>query len=282
MRLDEPLARHTSLRIGGKARFFIRPQGLSALRLVVIGLKEHKIPIFIIGAGSNILAGDKGVKGAVLKMDAPYFKKISLRGRRITAGCSAALGGLLREAGGHSLSGLEFSVGIPGTLGWALVMNAGAWGKEIAEIVEKVKVMDYNGRIKTLTRSSMHFGYRKSCLGKYIVLSAVLKLSPASRQEISGRVREYLRRRRAAQDSSFPNAGCIFKNPAGRSAGRLIELCGLKGKNSGGVRISRRHANFILNYRNGSSGDVLRLMEIAARRVKDKFGISLKPEIVIW
>src|SRR3990167_2938379 len=116
LRLDEPLARHTSLRIGGKARFFIRPQGLSALRLVVIGLKEHKIPIFIIGAGSNILAGDKGVKGAVLKMDAPYFKKISLRGRRITAGCSAALGGLLREAGGHSLSGLEFSVGIPGTL----------------------------------------------------------------------------------------------------------------------------------------------------------------------
>ncbi|MDP2941347.1 MAG: UDP-N-acetylmuramate dehydrogenase [Candidatus Omnitrophota bacterium] len=279
---NEPLKNHTNFRIGGEARFFARPRSAADLKSLLSRIKKYKIPFFVMGAGSNILARDKGIEGLVLKMDTPYFKKISPRGRRLIAGCSVPLARLLREARRHGLSGLEFSVGIPGTVGGALAMNAGAWGKDMSAIVEKVKVMDYNGRVKFIDKEDLGFSYRKSGLGKYIILGAVFKLYPAAKKEIAGGIRDCLKKRRASQGDALPNAGCIFKNPAGDSAGRLIDFCGLKGKIIGGACISGRHANFILNRRKASSADVLKLMALMRSKVKERFGISLQPEIKIW
>lgn len=278
----EPLKRHTTFKIGGPAEFFIKPKGISDLKLLLKGLKSDKIPILVIGAGSNILAADKGIKAAVLKLNAPDFRKVSFRGNYLNAGSGLMLQQLLSLAVKRGLSGMEFLAGIPGTLGGALVMNAGAWGRDIASLVREVKVMDYYGRAKTLKRKEIKFSYRKSGLDKYIILSACLKLIPAKQKEIRDNINKYLELRRNTQDTGLANAGCIFKNPQAGSAGRLIDLCGLKGKRMGGARISLKHANFILNKGNARSRDVLGLMRLMRKTVKQKFKVSLEPEIKIW
>jgi len=161
-------------------------------------------------------------------------------------------------------------------------MNAGAWGRNIADCVEKVRVMDYNGRIKDLERRDLRFGYRKSNLAKYIILSGILRLAKENREEINQRIKRYTMRRFNTQDNSFANAGCVFKNPTTISAGRLIDLCGLKGQRVGGAYISLRHANFILNRAKATATDVMELMALVQKRVKQRFGIILQPEIKIW
>jgi UDP-N-acetylmuramate dehydrogenase len=217
-----------------------------------------------------------------LHLNQPVFKSISYRGNAIEAGSGLMLGQLILAAKNRGLSGLEFLAGIPGTLGGALVMNAGAWGRSISEIVEKVRVMDYNGTIKILERKEIKFAYRRSSLARYIILSARLKLAKKSKKEIAESIKQFLQCRRNTQDVSSPNAGCVFKNPAGKSAGKLIDLCGLKGKRIGGACVSQRHANFILNKGNAGSGDVLKLMSLIRKRVKAQFKVNLEPEIKIW
>jgi UDP-N-acetylmuramate dehydrogenase len=181
------------------------------------------------------------------------------------------------------LAGLEFLAGIPGTVGGALAMNAGAWGRSIGELVEKATVMDYNGDIEVLTKKQMKFSYRNSSLQKYIILNIYLKLKKKNKRIINEKITGYLAQRRNSQDNSLPNAGCIFKNPSERiSAGRLIDLCGLKGRNIGDAFISLRHANFVLNKGNARARDVLKLMELAKREVRKKYRINLEPEIKIW
>lgn len=278
----EPLKKHSTFKIGGRAEFFIEPKDTDALKLLLALAKRYNIPLLIIGAGSNILISDKGVKAIVLRLGSPFFKEVFRKRNYLEAGSGLMLGRLLLVAKNHGLSGLEFLAGIPGTVGGALAMNAGAWGKNIAEVVEKVKVMDYNGKTKILAKKDIKFTYRSSGLAKYIILSATFKLEKKDKKEIADEIKKYLTYRRNNQDTSFPNAGCIFKNPGGESAGRLIDLCGLKGKKTGGASVSTRHANFILNRGNASSGDVLKLMSLIKKRVKDKLKITLEPEIKIW
>jgi len=277
-----PLKNKTTFRIGGAAQYFSEPDNIAQLKLLISKATEKKLPIFILGAGSNLLVSDQGVKGLVLKLSAPYFKRISLKNNFIKAGSGVMLGSLVNFAKENSLQGLEFLAGIPGTLGGALAMNAGCWGFNIADLVKEVEIMDYSGNIKTLKRDEIRFAYRESGLKDCVILGAVLKLKPKDKKAIQNALNLYLKRRRSSQDSSYPNAGCIFRNPEDNSAGRLIDLCGLKGREKGCAIISTLHGNFILNKGRASAGDVLALMDIIQKQVKKKFGVKLNPEIRIW
>jgi UDP-N-acetylmuramate dehydrogenase len=281
--INEPLSRHTTLKIGGPARIFIEPKNALDLKTFISLAKKHKLAVFVIGAGSNILVADHKLNVMVFKFSTPDYKKIIKAGSHLKVGSAVMLSRLVSTAKEEGLSGLEFLVGIPGTVGGALAMNAGAWGKSIADILEKVTVIDCNGKIEVIKKNKIKFGYRKSNLAKYIIMNAVFKLAKKNKKVIQADMRGYLENRRNSQDNSLPNAGCIFKNPSKDvSAGRLIDLCGLKGKKIGGARISLRHANFILNCGNAKASDVLKLMNFIIRRVKHKFNIKLEPEIKIW
>ncbi len=284
VKLSEFLNRHTTFKIGGPAEFFIEPRDIDNLKLLLNFVKRYKIPLFIIGAGSNVLIDDKGVNGVVLRLNSPYFRRIIFKNNRAQVGSGIMLNRVVCAALEHGLSKAEFLVGIPGTVGGALVMNAGIWqgNHSIKDLVDNVTVMDYIGNVKTLERKDIKFGYRESSLSKYIVLSACLNLVKKNKKEIRDKIAKYLACRRNTQDLSLPNAGCIFKNPDANSAGRLIDLCGLKGKRIGGALVSLKHANFILNCGNATARDVLRLMDIIKRKVKRKFRVDLEPEIKIW
>jgi len=282
VRLFEPLKNHTSFKIGGPAEFFIEPKDLRDLRRLLAMGKIYKLPIFILGAGSNILVNDQRIKGIILHPASGYFKKVTLRRNRLEAGSAVPLSTLLARAAGAGLSGLEFMAGIPGTLGGALAMNAGIPGKTIADLVEKVTVMDYNGRVRTLRPSHISFGYRRSGLAKYIILSASLRLAKKKKSLIRDEMKQRIFLRRMTQDLSRPSAGCVFKNPPGDSAGRLIDACGLKGRRAGGAVVSEKHANFFVNGGGARAKDVLKLMKLASAGVKNKFGIELEPEVKIW
>jgi len=279
---NQPLKDKTTMRIGGAAQFFCQPQDLKELRMFISWAEKGSIPVFVLGAGSNLLINDKGVKGLVLKLSSAFFTAIELKGNSIEAGSGVKLSRLIKFSLDKSLTGLEFLSGIPGTLGGAVMMNAGCWGKDIAEIVSQVKVIDLKGRIKTLKDKDISFGYRKSGLEKYIILKARIRLKKSTRGFIECNIKDHLLKRRNSQDLTFRSAGCIFKNPKLESAGKLIELCGLKGKRIGGAFISPRHANFILNSGNANSKDVLKLISLMKKRVRNKFRLFLEPEIKIW
>jgi len=282
VRFDYPLKDKTTFRIGGNARFFSEPKDAAELSLLVKLAGKNKIPVYILGAGSNLLISDKGVKGLVITLNSSHFKGISRQKEFIKAGCGVKLGSLIKFTLNESLQGLEFLTGIPGTLGGALAMNSGCWGSSLGDLVVEVQVMDKGGRIKTLSRKEINFSYRKSSLSNYIILSALLKLKKSVASRIKKNIKRYLSSRRKTQGLTWPNAGCIFKNPENNSSGMLIDLCGLKGKNVGGAFISERHANFILNKDKASAADVLKLMRVVRRQVKVRFNLTLQPEIKIW
>ncbi|MDO8662059.1 MAG: UDP-N-acetylmuramate dehydrogenase [Candidatus Omnitrophota bacterium] len=282
IRTNYPLKNNSTFRIGGCAQFFCEPKDTAELKLLIKIAGQNKLPVFILGAGSNLVISDKGVRGLVIKLGSPYFKRISLEKGNIRVGSGAALAQLIKFSRDKSLQGAEFLSGIPGTAGGGLAMNAGCWGSVMGNLVKEAEVMDKGGRIKNLKRSQIKFVYRKSSLAKYIILSSLLSLKQGKAREIEKNIKKYLGERRKSQDLTWPNAGCIFKNPENNSAGRLIELCGLKGRHVGGAYISERHANFILNKGNASAKDVLRLMRITGKQVKDKFKLLLEPEIKIW
>lgn len=282
VKVDEPLNKHTTLRIGGPVKFFIEPKDAQDLKLLISFAKRYKIHLSVIGAGSNILAGDKRLRRIVVKLSSPFFKKITFRGGFVEAGSGLILSELISETAKRGLSGAEFLSGIPGTLGGALSMNAGAWGSQISRAVMRITVMDINGKIKSLAKEEIDFAYRKSSLGKFIILGATLKFFKKDKRKIRQDIERYRKQRNILQDSSFPNAGCVFRNPPGGYAGRLIDLCGLKGRSFGGACISSKHANFILNRNNARAGDILKLMELIKKEVKNNFKINLYPEIKIW
>ncbi|MFA5145512.1 MAG: UDP-N-acetylmuramate dehydrogenase [Candidatus Omnitrophota bacterium] len=282
IKFKEPLNKHTTFKIGGPAGFFVEPYDAADLKLLIASAKRYKIRILTLGLGSNILISDKGIRGIVLRLSSPFFKKVFIRANYLEAGSAVTLNRIVQAACQRGFSGVEFLAGIPGTLGGALVMNAGAWGRNIGELVEEVTVMDRNGNIKLLRKKDIKFKYRSSSLAAYIILSARIKLAKGNKEKISSGIKKYLECRRDTQDVSFPGAGCAFKNPPGQSAGRLIDLCGLKGKKVGGAGISMRHANFILNCNRASARDVIKLMGLIRKTVKHKFNINLEPEIKIW
>ncbi len=282
IKTQEPLKKYTTFKIGGPAEFFIEPADIDDLKLLIPLAKRYNIPILVIGAGSNILVSDKGVRCIVLRLNSPYFKSIIKEGNYLKVGSGVILRDLIFKARDYNLSGFEFLAGIPATVGGALVMNAGAWGRNTGSLVKEVTVMDYQGKIKTLSKKEIKFAYRKTDLAKYIILNSTFRLVRKNKKAIEDKINKYLKNRTKMQDNTFPNAGCIFKNPLPESAGRLIDSCGLKGKRIGDARISSRHANFILNLKKAAAKDVLRLMHLIQKRVKDKFRVTLEPEIKIW
>lgn len=278
----EPLKRHTTFKIGGPARFFIEPADIADLRATLGLLRKNKVPFRVIGAGSNILAADKGIKAAVICLSSQFFKRSEFTGDLLEAGAGVPLKEIVYSGCLKGLSGAEFLAGIPGTLGGALVMNAGIPGRGIGDLVEEVTVMDYSGRVKILKRRRIKFSYRQASLAKCIILGAKLRLKRGSALRIGREIKARLASRKKSQEYAYPSAGCVFKNPPHDSAGRLIDLCGLKGARRGGAVISSRHANFVLNTGRAKAADVLGLMRLARKEVQREFGILLQPEIKIW
>jgi UDP-N-acetylmuramate dehydrogenase len=295
VRFDEPMSRHTSFRIGGPADIFICPSDLEDLFAVLEIARRRSIPLCIIGQGTNILVRDKGIRGMVMKMAtkpvrhrpepkamAGGFDGAKFGDDVLYAGGGARLGRLVKLAANRSLSGLEFAVGIPGTLGGAIMTNAGLKLLVIGGIVREVQVVFFDGTRKTLGSKDLKFGYRSSDLGKELVLlSAGLQLCEGRASEILERMKEFMAQRKNTQPLSLPNAGCIFKNPPGDSAGRLIEISGLKGRRVGEAVISVKHANFVQNLGRARADHVIQLMDKVRKLVKARAGVELEPEIEI-
>jgi len=289
-KFNESLSKHTTFKIGGRCWVWCEPKDLEDLKFILRYRKDKNIPLFIIGEGSNILVKDYLFKGIFIHLDSPYFKRIEFKDNCVSVGAGVRLNELIKSSLERNLGNLEFLTGIPGSLGGALVMNAGIKTTtinqkpqtiSIGDLVKKVTVMDYNGKIKTLNKKQLRFGYRNSNLSKYIILSAELKLKKQSQKNILERIKRFLKYRKDTQDLSNPSCGCIFKNPVGYSAGRLIQDCDLKGKRIGGAQVSLKHANFILNIGRAKARDVLRLMRFIQKKVYKKYRIWLSPEIKI-
>lgn len=286
---DELLSKHTTFKIGGPAFLFFKAPNLAFLKKIINFCQKNKIKIFIIGSGSNLLVRDQGFRGAVIKLEGD-FQKIALKGKAtVEAGAGATLPGLAKFSESKNLSGLEWAAQIPASCAGALRSNAGAFGASMADITESLTVLDTRTKkIKKLSRKELGFSYR-NCRGdkNYLIISAVLKLKKKPKKEILARKKQMLATRQKSQPLNLPSAGCIFKNPpcagitARASAGRLIEKCGLKGYQIGAARISDKHANFIVNSGGAKARDVLKLIKLIQKKVKEKFGVNLKLEIII-
>jgi UDP-N-acetylmuramate dehydrogenase len=276
---NEPLARHTTWRIGGPARFFARIRTEPALARVLAAASEEARPLAILGMGSNILVADDGFPGYVLRLEGDFLK-VDIEGARLTAGGGAALGGVCAAAARAGLSGIEAISGIPSSMGGAVRINAGAYGGEIFDVLESVRLVSRTGERRTAAAGEIAHGYRWSALieTREIVSRVVLALERAPREQIEARTRTVAEKRRGALPSE-PNAGSVFRNPEGDYAGRLIEACGLKGEASGAARISERHANVIVNTGGAKAADVLGLMKKMRDAVREKFGVTLMPEV---
>ena len=283
VKTGEPLARYTSMKIGGPADYFIEAENAAALRRLLPLLADYGAAVCLLGNGSNVLISDRGVRGAVIHL-AGTFRQVTWRedGASVSAdvGAACVVTQLAREAARRGYAGLEFAEGIPGTMGGALVMNAGAYGSEFEKIVEEVEAVTPDGRSSCFARAQMNFTYRDSHLVPGTVVTRVrLRLSKDEAAQVSSKLRELVSRRKSSQPSGHPNSGSMFRNPAGDFAGRLIEAAGLKGKRVGQAQISERHANFIVNLGGAKAEEVRQLMDLARGEVKQRFGIELAPEV---
>ncbi|HEY7317671.1 MAG TPA: UDP-N-acetylmuramate dehydrogenase [Candidatus Binatia bacterium] len=283
IRISEPLARYTSMKVGGPADVFIEVANVEGLTGVLRTLHRRGTPFFLLGNGSNVLISDRGVRGAVIHL-AGDFKQVEWREEddiiRVRVGAAFAVTQLVREAARKGYAGVEFAEGIPGTIGGALYMNAGAYGSEFEKVIDCVNGLTREGEPIRLSRSEMTFTYRNSHLPVGMVVTEVrLRLQREDSVKVNSRVRELVTKRKASQPSGYPNSGSMFRNPAGDFAGRLIEAAGLKGRKIGRAQISERHGNFIVNLGGAKSEDVRQLMELARAEVRSRFGIELEPEV---
>lgn len=281
IRAGEPLARHTTLRVGGPADCFVGPAHEADLAATLRFCHEHGLPRLVLGRGSNLLVRDGGFRGVVISLSQPEFLAVRVEGPRLRCGAGAKLKALAHEARRHGLSGLEFLEGIPGSVGGALRMNAGAMGGWMFDVVETLRLMTPTGEVREVSRAAVAVEYRRCPLvAENIALGAVLVGQPAERPAIEARMREFSRRRWASQPAA-PSAGCIFKNPAAIPAGKLIDELGLKGTRVGGAVVSREHGNFIVNDGQATAADLLALMELVRERAWRERGIALEAEVEI-
>lgn len=283
LKLAEPLARYTSMKIGGPADYFIDVGSGPALAALLPLLQRHHLPICLLGNGSNVLVSDRGVRGAVLHLSGE-FKKVLWHEAgevvRATVGAAYAVTQLVREAARKGYTGLEFAEGIPGSVGGALVMNAGAYGSEFEKVVEQVEAVNEVGMPISFSRQQMTFTYRDSHLPSgTVVTRVVMRLQKAGALAVGEKLRELVGKRKSSQPSGFPNSGSMFRNPPGDFAGRLIDAAGLKGKCLGQAQIAERHGNFIVNLGGAKADDVRQLMDLARREVKRQFGVELIAEV---
>jgi UDP-N-acetylmuramate dehydrogenase len=277
-----PLARLTSMRVGGPVRFLFEPRSQAELASLLDVLRRENILVRVIGGGSNVVASDDGFPGAVIRL-AGEFAYLSFEGPAVTAGAAVPLPRFVRECAQRGLSGAEGLVGIPGTLGGALVMNAGGrWG-EICRLVRTARIMTLQGDVKDVGPEMLTFGYRHSSLTGSVVLSAVFQLHQSDERSVEAAKRNFLDKKRATQDLGSLSAGCIFKNPPGEvSAGALIDQAGLKGTALGGAKVSEIHANFLINTGSASAKDVLDLARLVRNRVLETSGVDLEFEVQLW
>ncbi|MBU1026213.1 MAG: UDP-N-acetylmuramate dehydrogenase [Candidatus Margulisbacteria bacterium] len=274
----QPLKKHCSIKIGGPADYFCQPKNVSDLKDAIMFAHEKKLPIMILGAGSNLLFCDEGFKGLVIKL-VKGLDWVRVVRTKVTVGSGVLLSKLLSNLIKNKLGGLEFLVGIPGTIGGAVVMNAGAWSKEIGQFVDSIKVLDKSGKEKVFKRKNLGFAYRRSVLQKndFVVTEVSLRLRKSKKSVILKKIKEFMERRKGRQPLGIPNSGSVFKNPKGAFAGKLIEEAGCKGLRVGDAQVSEKHANFIVNLGEAKASDVIKLMSRVQKAVK----IKLEPEIVI-
>ena len=281
VRQQEPMAAHTTFRVGGPADVFVTVSEEEQLRKILKYLDLTGWSYFLLGCGSNLLVSDRGYRGVVIRLDGA-FGGVRVDGRRITAGSSALLSQVARAACENSLCGLEFASGIPGSVGGGVRMNAGAYGGEMAQVVRTVRVMYKDGSIMELDNNTMEFGYRSSVLKDrpYVVLDVTMELEEGKKEEILERMKELAARRREKQPLEYPSAGSTFKRPEGYFAGKLIMDAGMRGARIGGARVSDKHCGFIINDGTATAADIAELIEEVTETVKEKFGVRLEPEVI--
>ena len=276
----EPMVKHTTWRIGGPADILAIPEDISQIEELLRLAISNEIPYFVLGRGSNLLVRDGGIRGLVIKLG-EAFSGYTIDGNEITVKSGRTIVSTAHVAMKNGLSGLEFATGIPGTVGGAVVMNAGAHGSEMKDVLKLVQVLTRGGEVKSRSARELNFHYRTSALRDSgdVVLSATFALAPGNVEEMLAKVKRWSMHRQATQPLSFPSCGSVFRNPAGDYAARLIEAAGLKGKRIGDAMISDLHANFIVNIGHASAKDVMALMDYAKQQVLQQFGIELMPEV---
>lgn len=277
---EEPMSRHTTFRIGGPAEVFLMPESYGQIQKILKLCQKEKIPFFILGNGSNLLVSDSGYRGVIIQMDR-NMGEIRLEGNEIRACAGALLSSIAAAAKKASLTGFEFAGGIPGTLGGAVMMNAGAYGGEMKDVLKEVTVMDAEGDIIVLPADKLGMGYRTSIIktAGYLVLEAVISLEKGREEEIQAKMKELADRRVEKQPLEFPSAGSTFKRPEGYFAGKLIMDSGLGGYRIGGAQVSEKHCGFVINAGGATAKDVVELMDHIINTVKEKFGVTLEPEV---
>lgn len=292
VRFDEPMARHTWLRIGGPAEAFVIPADVVDLTALVCGCSERKLPLLTIGGGTNLLVGDGGIRGVVVSTHRclDRIEPPNIRGEVVRLSCAAGvkLAALVRYTVERGLGGLTFAAGIPGSVGGAAVMNAGTRQGCMAEVVDHLELLNADGSTVTVDRNRLEFGYRslswpRSSAGRAaIVVRIGLRLHLERCESLQQEVDLYLNSRNRSQPTNLPSAGCVFKNPSeDRPAGKLIDRAGLKGLRVGGAQVSERHANFIVNTGGARAADVIELMERIRKTIFDRFQITLEPEVIV-
>ena len=277
----EPMSRHTTFRVGGEAECMAVVESKEELSQLVSYLGRIEQDYFVLGNGSNLLVGDKGYRGIIVKLG-PRLSAVGVEKNHIAAGAGVLLSKVAYAARDAGLSGLEFAAGIPGSIGGAIVMNAGAYGGEMKQVVQMVRVMDKEGEILTLDNDTMGFGYRTSIIRDrpFIVLGVVLKLTPGNKEEISAKMEELMKQRKSKQPLEYPSAGSTFKRPEGYYAGKLIMDAGLRGYRIGGAQVSEKHCGFVINAGGASAADIREVIEEVQERVKDRFHVRLEPEVI--
>ena len=277
---NEPMSKHTSFKIGGPADLFVIVNNSTELKKILTIIKQYNVPLICIGNGTNVLVRDGGIRGIVVKLN---LRTIEVKNDRIMAECGVPLPIVAKTALENNLSGLEFASGIPGTIGGAVKMNAGAYGGEFKDIVESTMYLDSNLQIHTIKNEEHKFDYRYSIFQENdnIIISTVLKLNQSNKEDIKNKMEEYATKRQEKQPSDFPNAGSIFKRKNSLIPAELIDKCELKGYNIEGAFISEKHAGFIVNKKDAKAADVIRLIDHIQKIVKEKYNTELELEIKI-
>jgi len=280
IKADEPMKMHTTFRIGGPAKYFVIPETKEEIRAVIECCKNADMPYYVLGNGSNLLVSDKGYEGVVIQIF-KNMNQITLEGNTITAQAGAILSSVASKALEAELTGFEFAAGIPGTLGGACVMNAGAYGGEMKDVLVNVEVLTQDGEILVIPKEDLELGYRTSVIAKrnYIVLEATIRLTKGDKEAIKARMDELKVQRTTKQPLEYPSAGSTFKRPEGHFAGKLIQDAGLRGFQVGGAQVSEKHCGFVINKDQATAADVAELMKQVSAKVKEQFGVELEAEV---
>ena len=280
--LAEPMTKHTSFHIGGPAELMAQPQSEAVLQSLLLKAAEAAVPVTLVGNGSNLLVRDKGIRGLVIKLGS-MLRDIKVSGNVLTFGSGVSLAQASKKAAELGLSGMEFAVGIPGSIGGAVYMNAGAYDGEMAKVVKSVRVMDAAGEVSELSAGELDFGYRHSALqgSDKIVTSVTVELSAGDKQAIAEKMADFSNRRITKQPLELPSAGSMFKRPPGYFAGTLIDQTGLKGYTVGGAQVSTKHAGFVVNIGGATAADVLQLISDVQAKVFAAHGVHLEPEVLV-